>query len=129
MRSALGDNDVFIIHLIDDAVFAVDAAAPPSAVLMAQRLRFADAVKGASADIRNQCIDFLQGLFILHLPVNVILPAFRKKQDVQHITPPWLSAGQRIRISHRRNHSHKLRWLYSSGSGWQRNRMGQTVAE
>lgn len=51
MAAAGGDNDTTVLLAVNDAMFAVNAAAPPAGKLAAQRLRLADAGIRLALDI------------------------------------------------------------------------------
>lgn len=79
MRSTLCHHDLAGLGLVDNAIHFVDAAAPPAGVVTLQRLGLADAVEGAALDVPDEGVDPPQGLSVLALPVEVVLPGLGEK--------------------------------------------------
>ena len=87
MRPALRHHDLAGFGLVDDSVHLVDPAAPPALVIALQRLGLADAVKGAALDVSDEGVDPPQGLSVLALPVEIVLPGLGEKQQIKHPPP------------------------------------------
>ena len=58
--SALCNDDLALLTPVDNPVRVVDSAAPPSASILPQRLRFTNALKWRTQNILNQEIDPFQ---------------------------------------------------------------------
>ena len=84
MQSAVTDE-------IHQTIFLVDPPAPQAAEIRVKRLRLSDALKGMTFDVLEDHIDPFQRLFILHLPIQVILPSLIK---------PVLMHSQKPRSTH-----------------------------
>lgn len=87
MRPTLRHHDLAGFGLVDDSVHLVDPAAPPALIVALQRLGLANAVKGTALDVPDEGVDPPQGLSVLALPVEVVLPGLGEKQQIKHPPP------------------------------------------
>ena len=69
---------------IDEAVRVVDTAGPESRQVTTQWLWLADTGEGIAHGVLNQCIDALDCLPILALPVQIGVPGIRHEFDAAH---------------------------------------------
>ena len=73
--SQTGDNiNYSSLFIVNNAVYFINAAAPPAAQAAPERFWLADSLIRASLNIFYQHVDPFQGLFILRLPVQLIVP-------------------------------------------------------
>ena len=74
MSFTLDDLNRVVRDPVNDAIPIVDSTAPEAAHVLFQRLRLADSVVSVALDVLQELVDPLQGLLVLGLPVQVVLP-------------------------------------------------------
>ncbi len=83
--AAVNDIDSSIFDMVNKAVFFVDPSAELTLQVSLQGFRFFDSVHCAVAfDILDQEVDALEGLLILRLPIQVILPGVIRPDFFTH---------------------------------------------
>ena len=84
MKPAGHDDQGRFGRAIDEAMGVVDAAGPVSRQVAAQWLGLAKTGEGVARGVLNQCIDALECLPILALPVQIGVPGIRHEFDGAH---------------------------------------------
>lgn len=95
MKPAGQDDQRRFGRAIDEAVGVVDTAGPVSRQVTAQWLGLADTGEGIAYGVLNQCIDALEGLPILSLPIQMGVPSIRNEFDAAHFQPSFVSSRVR----------------------------------
>ena len=73
--AALHDVDASVLDFVDETILFIDGAAPPCREIAFQRLWMSESIVAIALDVGKQAVYFLQRLFVLCLPVEVIIPA------------------------------------------------------
>lgn len=88
MPTAVGDVYTSMFNVVDKAVFFIDSTAKLSLQIAFQGFWLANAMHCAvSFNIFYKLIDAFQGLFILCLPVQVIIPSVIRPDFLTHRQP------------------------------------------
>lgn len=72
--STSDNHQRLFINAVDQPVRVIYAARPKPREVLPQGLGLADALKWMAKGVLDQCIDALEGLLVLALPVRVVLP-------------------------------------------------------
>ena len=83
-RLLIGLPVILALKAIHQAVFARNAARPPTAQIMFEGLRFPDSPERISFDVLDQIVDGREDFFVLFLPLKVVLPGNLGPGD-QHV--------------------------------------------
>lgn len=85
MITALSDFDLLSLALtaypINQAMFASDAARPPSGENIFKGLWFPEPLKRITRDVFDEIIDGLENFCVLFLPLNVFFPSYLSPSD------------------------------------------------
>ena len=88
-----GDDDqITVVHAIDQPVTFIDPPGPETGQVLPEGFGLADPLKGLAKAIPDQCIDPLEGLFVLTLPVE----SFQASLVHVILTTDSLIAGQSV---------------------------------
>ena len=81
----LGDQEAVAVHLVDHAVFVIDASRPVAREGMTEGFGLADSVKGGAAGLLDEKVDPLGQLGVCSVPVQVMLLSFPCVQAVDGV--------------------------------------------
>jgi len=84
VEAAGNDFDRIFGDAINQSVTSVDPTRPKAGVFVAERLRLADPLVPVALDIRNEGVDVLEGLAVLELPPDIVVPGVWGPQDFEH---------------------------------------------
>ena len=82
MITELRDEDVFSNYFVNDSMFRIDPPRPKSLKSVLKGLRLADALMWAAHDFFNKRIDPRHHLRIIPLPIQIIFPGLRRKDEI-----------------------------------------------
>lgn len=81
MVAGLQDHDVVIGDVVDESVSVIDSTRPSAGENVLEWLGFADTRKRIEDRVGDEVVDALEGLAILALPMDVVLPPVRIEGD------------------------------------------------
>lgn len=95
MNPTLSDHQAVLRNGIHQAIFPINAARPKPGPIATLRFRLADATEGIALNRADQLIDTLETFRIGGLPVQIIIPGMRMKNDLYSIRSHALPAPPR----------------------------------
>src|SRR6266498_1318284 len=82
MVAELSDPDLPAYEFVNDAMFAINPPRPPALKGVFERFRFADAAEWLANNFFDEQVDSLHLLWIDRLPVQIIAPPLRRKDQL-----------------------------------------------
>lgn len=81
MIPALGDLQVAVFGAVDEAMLLRDAAGPPAGEVATEGFGLAGSGERGAAGFLDECVQAVQHLAIMGLPMEVILPGLSREDD------------------------------------------------
>jgi hypothetical protein len=75
MKAAGRNQDFIVLDTVNQSVFVVNSAAPPTLSIMFQKFRFAHAAVPVAVNVLDKQVDPLERFAVLRLPMEVVIKA------------------------------------------------------